>query len=1796
MHRKLSIVLVVAVLASTGLAQKTWLGPTNGGDWAVATNWSGSAVPVDGDVVSLSGAVTVRLGAATAWLSDFVMTNATVMVTNWNSHLRATNVTIQSGGRILAAGPFATSDAPSRISILCTNLTVMQGGLISADAAGYKTAQGPASGGLANRSQGGGYGGRGGAGDAAFYKTNWITYGSASMPTNPGSGGCTTNWGGAGGGVIWIEASGTASVYGILTSMGGPGLYTNAGAIYGSGGSGGSIYLSCGTFTGGTSGLVRVNGGSGASGNPGRGGGGRIAVAYAQAPSPWPLVRFTAALGATGCSPSPGYLGQWGTLWFPDTAALATNLLAPVFADVQVIPGSATSLALDAWTVISNTFRLPATNFLLTVAGNMTVGTNAAVGFGNADVGGDLVLTNNGMLRIQASPTNGVAPDYGARLGVTGVLAVGSAASLQLVCDETTGGGPLVQAGRFTVANKGMIDADGAGFKNAKGPGGGAAGERTEGGGYGGAGGRGTYAGTNDGFSYGSPSGPAQCGSGGGGDVDNTQYGGFGGGLIRLETTGSVHVAGTLTANGGTIALLNTAGGSGGGIFITCGAFSGATSGIVRANGASSSGSGGRGGGGRICLNYASASWPGPRFLTSPGSAGAISTYPFVGQPGTLYLSDWSGVSEVNDGDRFLDTVLYVSNQNALTLNTLTVSNCALVFGAPDFILTVSNALVIATNGSVRANRILCDSLLLTNNASLTVTALPTNGSSVAEYGGLLAVTNGLAVNRAGWIYTVSDPTNGGSVRIAAQTARIAAGGGISAAARGYMGTRGQGGGSIGSRRAGGGYGGRGGRSDTVTSAETTGATNGSPISPLGPGSGGCYSGFGGYGGGAIRLEVDGVLTLDGTLTAAGGDASYAGSGYPGGGAGGGILALCNTLVGGSTASVLAPGGNTATSGGGGGGRICMAVGLSPENRALLLANQVPPSMTLYGAHGGFTGALSANPGTGHPHTGVNTIYLAQTGTYTFLSAGSYVLTIKGSPANYGSPVPHSYGAVIDIPADAWVTNSVTTPADESNGLRRACLGWTLTLTNGSPVDAGTGAEAVFQLTNDLHLTWRWTNEWRLIVTNGPNGAVNAGDYLPWYTNGTGITGILATAEGGYVFDRWLGEVPAGLETNNPIAVEMNRARTLEAIFAVPGGTTRTWAGNGRWQDHTNWSPAGMPGREDAAILSSGTVSVAEPFDCASLSVNGGAVLVFTNWDNRLAVAGAVTVASGAVVKVVAPYADAGPSNRLWLSCASLTIESNGLVMADGAGFTPGQGVTHAGVDASYRGGGGGHGGRGGYGSGVSAVSGAAYDSLEQPALAGGGGANLYGACGGGVIRLEVSGTATVRGTISANGAAATSNSGGGAGGAVWLSCATLAGETSGVIRANGGAGSANGGGGGGGRIAIHGQLAAAPQVRLQTARGNGYGQISYAEGQLDYISPAYGTVYVTDPGWVTPLMDGARFVDVTLFVSGTTAWAADRLVITNCSLFMGAPGFAITATNGIQIDGAAARLGVWNLSTEGDCRLTNGAQLRLFAEPTNGASPSAGGSLNVAGVLAISPGSWVLPQSDATNGGGIRCTAGSVEVATNAGVNATGKGFRYGSGPGYGRTGGYGGGGGYGGTGGSGSSGAGGPSNGWAAVPERSGSGGGAGAAGYGGGLIWVETAGEVQLDGTLVTDGSASWTSGGGGSGGGVLLACRRLLLGSSAQILARGGASGTPTAGGGGSGGRVAVWQNMTPAQRAAALADPAGVASSARLEITDAFSGFESQMNVTNGLGYTNAVVGTVRFLVGHPIAGVLILVR
>lgn len=138
---------------------------------------------------------------------------------------------------------------------------------------------------------------------------------------------------------------------------------------------------------------------------------------------------------------------------------------------------------------------------------------------------------------------------------------------------------------------------------------------------------------------------------------------------------------------------------------------------------------------------------------------------------------------------------------------------------------------------------------------------------------------------------------------------------------------------------------------------------------------------------------------------------------------------------------------------------------------------------------------------------------------------------------------------------------------------------------------------------------------------------------------------------------------------------------------------------------------------------------------------------------------------------------------------------------SSGAGFGPDPvtgvctvGGAGAGLDVAGGAGYGGAGGSSGYGSGASLT----YGLASYPYALGSGGS--VGSAGGGRILLDVSATATINGTISAN---AAGGAGGGSGGSVRVSAGIIMGD--GTVSANGSnAGWCGfGGGGGGGRVSL---------------------------------------------------------------------------------------------------------------------------------------------------------------------------------------------------------------------------------------------------------------------------------------------------------------------------------------------------------------------------------------------------------
>jgi hypothetical protein len=338
--------------------------------------------------------------------------------------------------------------------------------------------------------------------------------------------------------------------------------------------------------------------------------------------------------------------------------------------------------------------------------------------------------------------------------------------------------------------------------------------------------------------------------------------------VLRIEVPGSLRVDGRISADG-LDGSLDAGGGAGGSIWMTVGTLSG--SGKITANGGAGLGSAGGGGGGRLAVTYSLSDFSGTiEALGGPGLTG--------GGAGTVYI---------NSADGALNRLLI---ENAGLAGTNTPLSSAYRLPPPPFDLVISGGAGVQPLTPLP----LLSNLMITAGSSLT---LPPGG-----------------------------PTN--LALLVLKNLQVASGGLVSATAHGYGQGLGPGAGSSsGGDGAGGGYGGMGG---TSISGAAGGAAYGSLTQPIDQGSGGgagttTYT-SGSEGGGAIRLSVGGVLTVNGALTADG-DAGLQDN--SGGGSGGSIWISASTLAGSGWISASGGSGELYGGGGGAGGRIAI---YSPAN------------------------------------------------------------------------------------------------------------------------------------------------------------------------------------------------------------------------------------------------------------------------------------------------------------------------------------------------------------------------------------------------------------------------------------------------------------------------------------------------------------------------------------------------------------------------------------------------------------------------------------------------------------------------------------------------------------------------------------------------------------------------------------------------------------------------------------------------------------------------------------------------
>ena len=1375
----MGLALAGAVPAVVRAGVKTWLPISGTNVWAVDGNWSGGTMPVAGDdVVITNPNVSVVISAGTpasGWLNSVLVGNAASLVfSNWNSALSATNITVDSQGTVTLPKEFINSATKNNIYLVCANLLVKSGGTINADYKGYacgndipggaigsgQKGDGPGGGPTDGwTGQGASYGGQGGGMTRTPTFAASTNYGSASMPFDPGSGGGGGGYGGSplglggrGGGAVRIEATGSVTVNGTITAKGE--ACTSQG---GGGGSGGSIYIACNTFAG-NNGVVRADGGGaeGASGGGGNGGGGRIAVVYnpsSQSNQAAPSVVFSALPGMSTVATST-MLGDAGTLYFPDASLfsiLITNVQGHVYGVTSWSPDSLTMS--NVWVGFNEEgFQLTVTNGLQLIGPSCKMELGGSV-FTNTswsnpqdlrllrysgtqpsvlNVGGSLTLTNSAKFYVYGAQTNGVAPTYGALVSVTGDVVITTNCWIYPYSHPTNGGSALFRMSNLTIAasistKDAGINADTKGYRAGapatvgSGPG---AGKNTTssgatGGGYGGRGGK------VGGMPYGVANAPTDPGSGGGGTyyyaAGSLGQGGAGGGLVRIEAAGTVSVNGLISANGEDGSVTSVGGGSGGGVYIVCRNLSG-DFGAITVNGgkgdASFAACGG-GAGGRIAVIYTNAvdqtSLPGLTFAAGYGLGGAA---PYNGELGTIYFPDMRLLAETMSHTGVWLLPAYAT----WSPNSLTVSNGCLRFNAEGFRLNVTNDVVISgPSGRLELGGNTSTNLL---QWILFPYSEMSNGPAM-NVGGRLVLTNG------GSLMVCAARTNGAP---ASYGALVSVTGDVYIASNCWVTpvSHPTNGGSVFFHM------------NTLTVAATPGATNagfnadgrgyrgGTNLgAAFGPGGGifmdngtpgGGYGGFGGRCGGKPYGNVAAPI-MPGS---GGGGTDYSPSGnlQERGGAGGGVVWIEApggvTLNGLITANGLA--GESRRGGGGSGGAVYITCNQLAGQYGVVFANG-GLSETDAGGGGGGRIAVIYTPASQTTIPGI---------TFSAMPGRS----ASASPLNDGDlgtlyfpdgkflteTLPHS-GQWANPSFTSWAPNSLTV----SNAwIRFPVSGFSLNVSNNVNIF---GASARLDL--------------------GGNAVTNV--YMLQYAPYSDLSAGPSLTVGG------------DLTVSNSARLQ---------VFSAP-------------------------------------TNAAAPKYGALVRVTGTMLLRSNAW----------------VYPVSNPTNGGSPVFRV----GNLTIaDTNCGISADSGGFLGGPlgfggwGTGRGGYVAYAGCGGGGYGGRGG----GAYLPGITYGSSNAPADPGSGGSGpdwngsgtvaLFcvgrGGKGGGLVRIEApNGMVTLNGTITANGRAGDGSGArggaGGSGGGVYIVCRTFKGSATGQIRATGGNGDSGAayscGGGGGGRIAI---------------------------------------------------------------------------------------------------------------------------------------------------------------------------------------------------------------------------------------------------------------------------------------------------------------------------------------------------------------------------------------------------------
>ena len=458
-----------SITANGGSGVDSVGGGGGGGRIAIAYNnnsYTGPITAYGGGGAYWGGAGTVYLKANSQSYGQLTLDNGGNAGTNTAFSTGSSDLLVTGGA--VGQGPFGSwsvrnlqirtnsvlttvASSSSQTVNVTGNATIDAGGAISVDGTGSGASSGAGAGATSSGSikGGGGHGGFGAANPSGYGGA----YGSIQSPVFAGSGGgngsgsAVAPFGGAGGGALRLNVTGTLDVNGRVSANG------KNGDVNSGGGSGGSLWITAGTLAG--SGTISANGGAG-NGLGGGGGGGRISLGYTTS-------IFTGPVSACG---SGGYAGggagtiytkannqSVGQLLVDNRGQFGTN--TPV-SSVYGIPSLPFNLTVGNGAVVCSQTSFPVFSNLNVMAGGLITGLSSQsnldlLALGNLDIaaGGAIVVDGNGFAQAsgpgagQSAGGSGSGAGYGGLGGASATAAPGGTnyGSATQPVDQGSGGG-----------------------------------------------------------------------------------------------------------------------------------------------------------------------------------------------------------------------------------------------------------------------------------------------------------------------------------------------------------------------------------------------------------------------------------------------------------------------------------------------------------------------------------------------------------------------------------------------------------------------------------------------------------------------------------------------------------------------------------------------------------------------------------------------------------------------------------------------------------------------------------------------------------------------------------------------------------------------------------------------------------------------------------------------------------------------------------------------------------------------------------------------------------------------------------------------------------------------------------------------------------------------------------------------------------------------------------------------------------------------------------------------------------